>query len=201
MPLHPQSTFEEVLSHRSTLFSFASVLLVSVAWIVRIGVFSFLADFVPVRWRFVPILGIRRSLEIVPKLFSNNTHFVVIALVIPTMLFSWVIISFLVHTAARQLGGKGSCLDVASLLGFAFLPTIITIVVDLLNFGYNQIGSLLALDAVFFILSFVIPLVLWPLALVIFAVRTSEKISMQYSFLVAISVFSPLLVLLMLSFL
>lgn len=199
--LHPQRTFEEVLSHRSTLFSFVSVLLVSVAWIARTGTFSFLADFVPARWHFVPILGIRKSLEILPRLFGNSTHSVVMALVIPTVLFSWVIISVLVHALARQLGGRGSCSDLASLLGFAFLPSMITIAVDLLDFGYYHIGSLLALDVVFFILSFVVPLVLWPLMLVILAVRISEKISTRCAFLVAITVFLPLFVLLTISFL
>lgn len=186
--LHPRRTFEEVSYDRSILFSLVSVVLISVAWIVRTVVFS-LADFVPIRWRFVPF-SIGEPLELVSRT----------VLIIPAALLLWLIMSVLVHVAARQLGGTGSPSRIASLLGFVFLPSLITIAVDLLEIGL-QIENLLLLDVIFLIFGFVIPLVLWPLILVIFAVQTSEMLSWRGASLAAIIGFLPLFILLTLAFL
>jgi len=186
--LHPRRTFEEVSYDRSILFSLVSVVLISVAWIVRTVVFS-LADFVPIRWRFVPF-SIGEPLELVSRT----------VLIIPAALLLWLIMSVLVHVAARQLGGTGSPSRIASLLGFVFLPSLITIAVDLLEIGL-QIENLLLLDVIFLIFGFVIPLVLWPLIIVIFAVQTSEMLSWRGASLAAIIGFLPLFILLTLAFL
>ena len=186
--LHPRRTFEEVSCHQSILFSLVSVVLISVAWIVRTVVFS-LADFIPTRWRFVPF-SIGEPLELVSRT----------VLIIPVALLLWLITSVLVHVAARQLGGTGSHSRTASLLGFAFLPSLITIAVDLLEIGF-QIENLLLLDVIFLIFGFVIPLVLWPLILVIFAVQTSGMLSWRSASLAAIIGFLPLFTLLTLTFL
>ncbi|MCW3985058.1 MAG: YIP1 family protein [Candidatus Bathyarchaeota archaeon] len=186
--LHPRRTFEEVSYDQSILFSLVSVVLISVAWIVRTVVFS-LADFVPTRWSFVPF-SIGEPLELVSRT----------VLIIPAALLFWLIMSVLVHVAARQLGGTSSHSRIASLLGFVFLPSLITIAVDLLEIGL-QIENSLLLNVIFLIFGFVIPLVLWPLILVIFAVRTSEMLSWRSTSLAAIIGFLPLFILLTFAFL
>ena len=186
--LHPRRTFEEVSYDQTILFSMVSVVLISVAWIVRAVVFS-LADFVPTRWSFVPF-RIGEPLELVSKT----------VLIIPVALLLWLIMSVLVHVVARQLGGTGSHSRMASLLGFAFVPSLLTIVIDLLEIGF-QIDNLLLLDVIFLIFGFVIPLVLWPLILVIFAIQTSEMLSWRSASLTAIIGFLPFFILLTLAFL
>ncbi len=186
--LHPRRTFDEVSYNQSILFSLVSVVIVSVTWIIRTVAFS-LADFVPTRWRFVPF-SIGEPLELVSRT----------VLIIPAALLLWLITSVLVHVAARQLGGTGSHSRTASLLGFAFLPSLITIAVDLLEIGL-QIENSFLLYVIFLIFGFVIPLVLWPLILVIFAIQTSERLSWRSASLAAIIGFLPLFILLTLAFL
>ena len=186
--LHPRRTFEEVSYDQSILFSLVSVVIVSVTWIIRTVAFS-LADFFPTRWHFVPF-NIGEPLELVSRT----------VLIIPVALLLWLITSVLVHVAARQLGGTGSHSRTASLLGFAFLPSLITIAVDLLEIGL-QIENSFLLYVIFLIFGFVIPLVLWPLILVIFAIQTSERLSWRSAILTAIIGFLPLFILLTLAFL
>lgn len=186
--LHSRRTFEEVINHRSILFSLVSTVLVSVAWIIRTVAFS-LADFVPARWRFIPF-SMGEPLELVSK----------ITLIIPMVLLLWLAASALTHIIAQQLDGEGSRYELASLLGFAFLPSLITIVVDLLETGL-QIENLLVPSVIFLILGFVIPLVLLPFILVTFAVQSSEGLSLRSASLTAIIGFLPLFILLTLTFL
>jgi hypothetical protein len=187
--LHPRRTFEEVIHYQSILFSLVSVVLVSVVWVVREVVFS-MANFVPARWRFISF-NISEPLELVSK----------ITLTIPTALFLWLLTSALVHVIVRRFGGKGSYSKTASLLGFAFLPSLMTVAVDLLETGLYSVGNSIVLDAVFLVLGFVIPLVLWPAILVVFAIQASEKLSLRSASLTAVVVFLPLFVLLTLVFL
>jgi len=187
--LHPRRTFEEVTRYQSILFSLVSVVLVSVVWVIRGIVFS-MGNFVPARWRFVSF-NISEPLELVSK----------ITLIIPTALLLWLLTSALVHVTVKRFGGKGSYSKTASLLGFAFLPSLMTVAVDLLETGLYSVGNSLVLDAVFLILGFVIPLVLWPVILVVFAIQASEKLSLRSASLTAVVVFLPLFVLLTLTFL
>jgi len=186
--LHPQRTFKEVNYNQSILFSFVSAVLVSVAWIIRTLAFS-LADFVPARWRFIPF-NIGEPLELVSK----------ITLIIPMMLFLWLVASALTHIIAQQLDGESSRYGLASLLGFAFLPSLITIVVDLLEIGL-QIENSFVPSVIFLILGLVIPLVLWPIMLVTFAVQTSERLELRSACLTTTIAFLPLFFLLTWTFL
>ncbi len=186
--LHPRRTLEQVNCHQSILFSLVSAVLVSVAWIIRAVTFS-LVDFVPTRWRFIPF-NIGEPLELVSK----------ITLIIPIVLLLWLVASALTHTVAQQFDGKGSCYELASLLGFAFLSSLITIVVDLLEMGL-QIGNSLVPNVIFFILGFIIPLVLWPLVLVTYAVQASERLELRSASLTATITFLPLFFLLTWTFL
>lgn len=186
--LHPRRTFEEVINHRSILFSLVSAVLVSVAWIIRAVAFS-LVDFVPARWCFIPF-SMGEPLELVSK----------ITLIIPMVLLLWLVASALIHIVAQQLDGEGSRYELASLLGFAFLPSLITIAVDLLEIGL-QIENSLVPTVIFLILGFVIPLVLWPLILVTFAVQASERPELQSAGLTATLAFLPLFFLLTWTFL
>ena len=187
--LHPRRTFEEVRYHRSILFSLVSVILVSVVWIARTAAFS-QVDFVPARWRFIPV-SIGEPLELVSKTM----------LIIPAVLLLWLTVSVLIYVVARQLGGTGNYSGIVSLTGFAFLPSLITIVVDLLEMGIYPIENSLMLDVIFLILGFIIPLVLWSMLLVIFAIKTSDELSSRRASLTAIVGFLPLFILLALTFL
>lgn len=180
--LHPRRTFEEISRHRSILFSLVAAILVSVVWIVRTAVFS-LTGFVPARWSFFPF-NISESLELVLKT----------TLTIPAMLLLWLFGGVLLHTAVQQHGGNESYSNLASLLGFTFLPSLVTIVVDLLEMGL-QTGNSLVPNVAFLLLGFGIPLVLWPLILVTFAIQTSQKLSARSASLTAIIAFLPLFIL------
>lgn len=182
--LHPRLTFTEIINNRSTLFSFVSVILVSVAWMARTVAFSS-TDFVPTRWRFIH-LYINESFEAVSKTL----------VIIPSMLILWLVMSVLMHVAVQSLGGKGRLSELGSLVGFAFLPSLVAIPVDLLEFGLFRTKSWIVLDVVFTISGFVIPLVLWPLMLIVFAIQASEKPSLRGAVLIAIVVFMPLFILL-----
>ena len=186
--LHPRQTFEEVLFRRSILFSLVSAFLVSVAWIIRTVAFS-TTGFVVARWRFINF-RISEPLE-----FATKT-----TMIIPAVLFLWFMVSVFVHVVARRLGGNGCCSKMASLLGFAFLPSLITIFVDLLEIGLQIENSVLP-SVIFLILGLVVPLVLWPFILVTFAVQTSENLTSQSASLATIIAFLPLFFLLTWAFL
>ncbi len=190
--LHPRSTFQEVIHKRSTLFSTVSVMLVCVAWIVRAVAVSSSTGFVPARWYFVP-LSIGESLGI-DILFKT-------AVITPAMLLVWLIASVLVYLVARLLGGAGSYSKVVSLLGFAFLPSLITVAVDFLEIAVYPIKDSFVLSAIFLVLGFAIPLVLWPLILATLAVQTSESLAWKRAALTVCTVFLPLFILLILVFL
>lgn len=190
--LHPRSTFQEVVYQRTTLFSTVSVVLVCVAWIIRTIAVSSSATFVPTRWYFVPFnIGESLGIDILLKT----------AMITPAMLSIWLIASLLVYLVARLLGGTGSYSKIASLLGFAFLPSLITVGVDFLEIGVYPIKDSVVLSAVFLVSDFAIPLVLWPLILATFAVQTSENLAWKRAALTAFTVFLPLLVLLASAFL
>jgi len=102
---HPRSTFEEICHHQSILFSLVAVVLVSLVWIVR-TVALYGADFVPVRWQFIP-LNFGGSLELVSK----------VVCIVPATLLLWLVVSVLVHITGKRLGGNGGYSNIASLLG------------------------------------------------------------------------------------
>ena len=181
--LHPRRTFEEISCCRSILFSLVAVVLVSFFWIVRNVMFS-LVGFVPARWSFFSF-NIGDPLELVSKT----------TLMLPALLLLWLVVAALVHGVMRKFGGKGSYSSLASLLGFAFFPSLLTILVDLVELGF-QAGNLLVPSVVFLVLGFSILLILWPLVLVVFAIRVSEKLSLRIASLTTIITFTPLFMLL-----
>ncbi len=186
---HPRSTFEEIGYHRSILFSLVAVVSVSLAWIIRIVALS-MVDFVPVRWQFIP-LNFGVSLELVSKT----------VLIVPAMVLLWLAVSVLVHVVGKRLGGNGGYSGTASLLGFAFLPSIIAIVVDFFEAVFYPIKNSFALDLIFLTLSFVVTLLLWPLMLSTFAIQKSENFSFRSASLPTTVIFLPLFILLALIFL
>ena len=185
---HPRSTFEEICHRRSILFSLVAVILVSLAWIVRTVALS-ATDFVPVRWLFIPLI-LGESLELVSKT----------VLIVPAMILLWLVVSVSVHVAGKRLGGNGGYSDTASLLGFAFLPSVITIIVDFFEAVFYPIKNSLALNLVFLTLGFIFTLVLWPLLLSTFALQTSENLSFRSASVPAIVIFLPLFILFALVF-
>jgi hypothetical protein len=186
---HPRSTFDEIVHHRSILFSLVAVVLVSLVWILRTIVLS-VTNFVSVRGQFIP-LNVSEALELVSKS----------VLVVPVMILLWLAASMLVHVAGKRLGGNGGYSDTASLLGFAFFPSVITVVIDFFEAAFYPIKNSLILDLVFLILGFVVTLILWPLLLSIFAIQTSEDFSFRTASLPAVIIFLPLFFLLALLFL
>ena len=186
--LHTKQTFEEVIYHKSILFSLVSVVLVSLTWIIRTVVFS-TTGFIVARRRFIPF-SVNNPLELITKT----------TVTIPAALSVWLIVSVLVHVVARQFNGKGCYSEMTSLIGFAFLPSLITVIVDFLEMGF-QIGDLLVSNVIFLILGLVVPLILWPLILVIFAIQTSERLELRSAILTATIAFLPLFTLLSWAFL
>jgi len=86
------------------------------------------------------------------------------------------------------------------LLGFAFLPSVITIIVDFFEAVFYPIKNSLALNLVFLTLGFIFTLVLWPLLLSTFALQTSENLSFRSASVPAIVIFLPLFILFALVF-
>jgi hypothetical protein len=181
--LHPRETFEEIMRHRSILFSLVTVVLVSAIWTIRTAVFFF-SDFVPTRWRFLPF-DVVELLEPVTR----------VVLIVPAAIILWLITSGLIHIIIRRSGGNGGFTRIASLLGFAFLPSLIAIAVDILEMRL-QVGNSLAPNVVFLLFGFVIPLTLWPLILVSFAIQKLENIRLRRACLLATAFFLPLFILL-----
>ncbi len=185
--LHPKKTFEEMASHRSTLFALVSVLFVSAAWTLRTVALS-AVEFTPSRWRLLAFsVG---ETELISKT----------VLIIPATILLWLLASVLVHFGARKIGGRGCCTETTSLLGFAFIPSLLTIAVDFVEIELQVLNSLVY-NLIFLILGFIIPLIMWPLTLVIFALQKSEDISLRNAGAVATVIFFPLFILLTLSFL
>lgn len=184
--LHPWQTFEDVFFRRSVLFSLVSVVLVGVMWILRDLVLLLQPGFAPARWCLVP-LGIGGTSD---PIFRAS-------FMIPVGLSSWLIGSGLAHLVAEQLGGEGSYLDVASLLGLSFLPSSMIIAVDTLELGVASFGIPKIL---FQILSFV-PLVLWPLILAVLTTKTSKNLSIPKAILPAITATLPVASLAVIGFL
>ncbi len=190
--VHPRQAFQDILSCRSILFSFVTVVVVAVACTFRTIVVS-QSNHSLRRWELLPILGMSGLMEMDP-LFKT-------ALIIPVLLFLWLLISTLLHGVCCQLGGKStySCLN--SLTGFTFLPFLVAAVVDMIEIGTYRADNVLVLDVVFLILGFIIPLILWPLALVAIAIHTSQKLELRRTVITTFIAFLPWFVLVTLIFL
>ena len=89
-------------------------------------------------------------------------------------------------------------MNVASMVGFSFLPASLTVVVDLVEISFQAGG--LFVPEVFLVLGFLIPLVAWPFTLVMFAIRASEGLSTSRAGLAVAIVFMPLFILLVRAF-
>ncbi|UCH31985.1 MAG: YIP1 family protein [Candidatus Bathyarchaeota archaeon] len=179
--IHPKKTFEEVLLRRSVLYSFTIIIVVSTVFTARTLAFSN-TGLIPFRWQFLSF-RMYEPLAFIPK----------ISLIIPCMLFLWLGISVLVHVIAHQLDGKGDYSTNASLLGFAFLPSLIVVAIDLIELMIPT-GSIVV-NAIFFVLDFIIPIIVWPFVLAIFVIRISEKLELRRAILVAALAFLPWIVL------
>ena len=74
------------------------------------------------------------------------------------------------------------------------MPIVLAIVSDLLELGFQAAG--LAVPAAFFLmLGFLLPLVLWPLVLIVIAVQTYYLLSTRSAVTVALPALIPLLLL------
>jgi hypothetical protein len=109
--------------------------------------------------------------------------------------------SALLHGVSRQLGGKNSYSSVLSLMGFTFLPFLMTVVVDLLEIGIFQAMNNLVLDIALLISGFFIPLILWPLALIAFVIQISQRFPLRQTVLTTVIAFFPWFALTVLLFL
>ncbi|UCE95511.1 MAG: hypothetical protein JSV51_07245 [Candidatus Bathyarchaeota archaeon] len=192
MFFHPRRTFKEIAYRQSILFSLVSIVLVSIIWVARSIVF-FLMDFIPARWRLVPVMG-------AGELLNGDILFKTM-MTIPATLTIWLAASFLIHLVMQQFGRKSSVSSLASLLGFVFLPSLLTVGVDLLEVSIFPAGNFLVVDVIFFISAFLIPLVLWPLVLVAIALRTVEMFLQRGALMLAMILFLSLFIPLVLVFL
>jgi hypothetical protein len=181
--IHPRRTFTDILLHGSTLFSLGSALLVSVAWIARSVALS-TTSFVPARWRFLPY-NIGEPLGFVSK----------VTLTIPSVLITWLTASVLVHLLTKRWGGTGQLSKPTSLLGFALLPSLTVIAVDLAELALNT-GPQRVPSTVFFFAGFAIPLVVWPLMLAAVAAQKSETVTFLKAIVTTILTFLPFTLLL-----
>jgi hypothetical protein len=186
--VHPRRTFEQILCHQSILFSLVSAVITSVVWLGRIIVVS-QWGFVPARWQIIPL-----SISLTQEMASKA------ALTIPALLLLWLSSSALTHIVARRLDGKGSIRDVAALLGFALVPSWITVAVDLAEIGL-QMNSLLAVQAAFVLAGFVVPLIVWPFILATFVAKVSHGLPWRAAGLTSAISFLPVLILCALAFL
>ncbi len=178
--LHPQRTFEEINSINSTLFSIVAVSLLGLTLSIRAAVFP--QTPLPERWE---ALLLRAQLP-------DVWYALRIYLAIPIVLLFWWTLSTVMCVVAKRFGGIGSHSETASLLGFTFLPSLATIPVDLLDIGVQQAANQpLLLEALLLLFGFVIPIVLWPLILAVFAIKTSERIPLRRAVLIGITVFLP----------
>ena len=188
---HPKRAFEEIMSQCSVLFSFFSVLLVGALWTIRAAA-TLTLNPAPSHWETADyVIGKLPDVWVTWR----------VSLVIPIIVLFWWMISSLVHVIARRLDGRGSSSTVTSLLGFAFVPSLITILVDFLEIELLQKRDSFLLNNALLLSDLVIPLILWPLLLAALAIKTSEKLSWFRSILIAAAVFSPLFILLSIMFL
>ena len=184
---HPRSTFKELILHRSIVFSFVAIVLVSLTWIVRIAVFSE-TSFIPDRWVYFAFN------------FGESLNWVsLMGLVIPTLLLFWLTMSALAYLVGQKLDCISCFSDTASLMGFCLLPSSIVVLVDFIEFGLSSI--LIVPNMVFLIVGFFIPVVVWPLILVAIAIKISGGLSWRSSSLAATVSFLPLFILLAKAFL
>jgi hypothetical protein len=181
--LHPRRTFQHILRCQSTLFALGSTLLVALTWIARNVAFSS-TDFVPARWRFLSC-NFGDSLGLVSE----------VTLVIPSVLLTWLTVSVLIHAATKRLGGRGQLSNLMSLSGFAFLPSLAVVAVDLAELGLNSNAELVP-STVFFFAGFAIPLVVWPLLLAAVAAQKSETVTFPKAIATTALTFLPFVLLL-----
>ena len=181
--LHPKSTIEEIALRKSTLFSLVAVILVSIAWMVH-GVVSSLSGFGSTGWSFLPF-NIYTDLGLV-----NG-----VTLTVPLVLLAWLIISAVVHAVELRLGGDCCYSETAGLLGFSFMPSLVAVVIGVTQIFLSSQNVILP-DIVYFGLGFLIPLVLWALALVVLMVRESAGLSSRKAIFTAAVAFLPLYILL-----
>ena len=187
--LHPRQTFEDINSLNSTLFSFATALLFGVTLSIRAATFPQSPR--PERWEALLLQGQ------LPDAWNTLRIYAAI----PIVLLFWWTLSILISVVARRFGGISGYSEVASLLGFTFLPSLTTIPVDLLDIGFLQAANPPLLQALLLLFDFVIPIVLWPLTLATFAIKISERITWPRAALIGVTVYLPLFFLLSAAFL
>lgn len=195
----PRKIFELITVKRSIAYSFVSVSLVSLAWVVR--------DLVYNCWQ-----GVEPYFRSISPYLGGWTE--VTALIIPVGLLLWLTITGLLHKIACRFNGYGSYSQLASMLGFVFMPSIIKVVFDVtillalnahieystfllgpLTVRYLTMGNMVT-DVAFWLIFFCIPLLIWPLLLGIFAVQMSEKLTFLEATITIIIVLLPLFLLL-----
>ncbi len=177
--LKPKKTFEEIVIHQSTLFSFAATVIIAVIWIIRDVAFYFL-NFLPARENLIPFLC--NMLNPAQK----------VTLTIPSLLLTWIIVSFLVSLATNRLGGRGGFAETASVAGFIFWPILIAVFADLIEFALFE-SAIQTSEALFLVFGLLIPFILWPTILLVLAIRTVESISTPRATLVA-TIFLPVII-------
>ena len=161
--LRPWKTFDEIVIQQSKLFSLVAIFITAVIWIMRDAVF-YVLDFLPARTSLVPSLG--TILNPMQKMM----------LTIPSLLLAWLIISVLTSFAADRLGGRGGLSEMMALTGFVFWPMLIAGFVDLVEFAFFE-ATIQTSEPLFLVIGFLVPFVLWPLALLVLAIRIAESIS------------------------
>jgi hypothetical protein len=82
-----------------------------------------------------------------------------------------------------------------SLSGFAFLPSLTVVAVDLAELGLNS-GAELVPSTIFFFAGFAIPLVVWPLLLAAVAAQKSETVTFPKAIATTTLTFLPFVLLL-----
>ena len=176
--LRPIRTFEEIIYCNSITFSLVVVISVSMVFIARTTLFSLL-EFTPSRWSVFPFQA-WFALGLVMK----------VALMVPILLLLWIGTAGLAYVVAQRLDGISSYSDLASLSGFALLPTSTLIFFDFLEYSL-QAGNIFLPKAVFLTLGFLVPLVSWPLILAVLAIKVSEGISYKAAAFTGTMTFLP----------
>jgi len=186
--LRPIRTFEEIIYCHSITFSLVVVISVSLIFIARTALFSIL-EFTPSRWSVFPFQA-WFTLGLVMK----------VTLMVPTLLLLWIGTASLAYIVAQRLDGICSYADLASLSGFALLPTSTLIFFDFLEYSL-QTGNIFLPKAVFLTLGFLVPLVSWPLILAVLAIKVSEGISYRAAAFTGTMTFLPFFLLFVRTFL
>ncbi|UCD96679.1 MAG: YIP1 family protein [Candidatus Bathyarchaeota archaeon] len=170
--LRPRKTFDEVVIQQSKLFSLAAILIIAVGWIMWDTVF-YVLDFLPTRTSLVPSLS---------TILSPTQKMM---LTIPSLLLVWLITSALVSLVANRLGGRGGFSETTSVAGFAFYPILIAGFVDLIEYALFE-ATIQTSQSLFLAAGFLIPFILWPLALLVLAIKTAESISTPQAILTSL---------------